>query len=70
MFINFWYAAERSEDLTDTLVKVHMLGQNFILFRDSSGQAHCLSNVCTHRGGSLAGGKMRGDCVECPYHGW
>lgn len=70
MFINFWYAAGRSDDLTDTPQKVRMLGQNFVLFRDSSGQAHCLSNVCTHRGGSLAGGKMRGDCIECPYHGW
>ncbi|MEQ8509177.1 MAG: aromatic ring-hydroxylating dioxygenase subunit alpha [Rhodospirillaceae bacterium] len=70
MFINFWYAAGRSADLTDTPTKVRMLGQNFVLFRDSSGEAHCLSNVCTHRGGSLAGGKMRGDCVECPYHGW
>jgi phenylpropionate dioxygenase-like ring-hydroxylating dioxygenase large terminal subunit len=70
MFINFWYAAGRSEDVTDSPVKVRMLGQNFVLFRDSAGQAHCLSNVYTHRGGSLAGGKMRGDCVECPYHGW
>lgn len=70
MFINFWYAAGRSEDVTDTPVKVRMLGQNFVVFRDSSGEVHCLSNVCTHRGGSLAGGKMRGDCVECPYHGW
>lgn len=70
MFINFWYAAGRSADLTNAPVKVRMLGQNFVLFRDSTGNAHCLSNVCTHRGGSLAGGKMRGDCVECPYHGW
>lgn len=70
MFINFWYAAGRSADLKDAPEKVRMLGQNFVLFRDSSGQAHCLSNVCTHRGGSLASGKMRGDCIECPYHGW
>jgi phenylpropionate dioxygenase-like ring-hydroxylating dioxygenase large terminal subunit len=47
-----------------------MLGHTFVVFRDSHGQAHVLSNVCTHRGGSLAGGKVRGDTVECPYHGW
>jgi phenylpropionate dioxygenase-like ring-hydroxylating dioxygenase large terminal subunit len=40
------------------------------LFRDADGQAHCLSNTCTHRGGALAGGKIKGNCVECPYHGW
>jgi phenylpropionate dioxygenase-like ring-hydroxylating dioxygenase large terminal subunit len=47
-----------------------MLGQDFVLFRDTDGAAHCLSNVCIHRGGSLGHGKLKGDCVECPYHGW
>lgn len=70
MFINFWYVAERSESVTDKPVAVRMLGQDFVLFRDSAGEVHCLSNICTHRGGALAGGQMVDDCVECPYHGW
>ncbi len=70
MFINFWYVAATSRQLTDKPLKVRMLGHNFVLFRDSTGAAHCLSNVCTHRGGSLAGGRVRGDHIECPYHGW
>lgn len=70
MFINFWYPAAISADLTDKPVKVRMLGQHVMLFRDSAGKAHCLSNVCTHRGGNLAGGKIHGDCIACPYHGW
>jgi phenylpropionate dioxygenase-like ring-hydroxylating dioxygenase large terminal subunit len=70
MFINFWYAAEQSENVTDKPVGVRMLGQDFVLFRDSEGKAHCLSNVCIHRGASLAGGKVKIDCIECPYHGW
>jgi len=47
-----------------------MLGQDFVVFRDSEGAAHCLSNTCVHRGGSLAHGKVRGDFIQCPYHGW
>ena len=70
MYMNFWYVAAQSSELTDKPLKVMMLNQNYVVFRDSKGQAHCLSNVCTHRGGNLAGGKLRGDCVECPYHGW
>jgi len=70
MFINFWYVGAQSRDLTDQPLKVRMLGLNFVLFRDSQGKAHCLSNVCTHRGGNLAGGKIHGDCIACPYHGW
>jgi len=70
MFINFWYAAEWSNRLAADPVKVRMLGQDFVLFRDSAGRAHCLANVCIHRGGSLAGGTVCGDHVQCPYHGW
>ncbi len=70
MFINFWYVAGEAQNVTDKPVHVRMLGQEFVLFRDTQGQVRCLSNVCTHRGASLAHGKIKGDCVECPYHGW
>lgn len=70
MYINFWYAAERSDRLADRPLKVRMLGLDFVLFRDAAGKAHCLSNTCVHRGGSLGDGKVVGDCVQCPYHGW
>lgn len=70
MLINLWYVAEWSKNLKDRPLRVKMLGQRFVLYRDSGGQAHCLSDVCLHRGGSLAGGWVKGDCVACPYHGW
>jgi phenylpropionate dioxygenase-like ring-hydroxylating dioxygenase large terminal subunit len=71
MYINFWYCAATSDDVSaDKPFQVRMLGQDFVLFRDSDGQAHCLHDVCVHRGASLAHGKIKDDCVECPYHGW
>jgi phenylpropionate dioxygenase-like ring-hydroxylating dioxygenase large terminal subunit len=70
MFINFWYAAEWSSKIGGDPVKVRMLGQDFVLWRDSAGEVRCLANVCVHRGGSLAGGVVRHDRIRCPYHGW
>jgi phenylpropionate dioxygenase-like ring-hydroxylating dioxygenase large terminal subunit len=70
MYINFWYAADWSHNLGATPRKVRMLGHDIVLFRDSQGRAHALSDTCIHRGASLAGGKVRGDCLACPYHGW
>lgn len=70
MLINLWYVAEWSHAVKDKPVKVRLLGQNFVLFRDSAGKVNCLSDVCLHRGGSLAGGSVHQDCVACPYHGW
>lgn len=70
MYINFWYPMATSAELTDKPLKVRALGQDFVLFRGEDGIAKCLSNTCTHRGGSLSGGKIRGNCIQCPYHGW
>jgi len=71
MLTNLWYVAEWSRAVKDKPVKAKLLGQNFVLFRDSSGKVNCLSDICIHRGGSLAGGwTTERDCVACPYHGW
>lgn len=70
MLVNLWYVAEWSHAVKDKPVKVKLLGQNFVLFRDEAGKVNCLSDVCLHRGGSLAGGQVHKDCVACPYHGW
>jgi phenylpropionate dioxygenase-like ring-hydroxylating dioxygenase large terminal subunit len=70
MFIYFWYPAEESHEVTNTPLKVKMLGMYFVLWRDEEGKARCIANTCTHRGGSLADGKIVGNCVQCPYHGW
>lgn len=71
MFINFWYPAEESSRLTaEKPLKVQMLGLQFVLWRDAAGRARCAHNTCTHRGGSLGDGKVVGDCIQCPYHGW
>jgi phenylpropionate dioxygenase-like ring-hydroxylating dioxygenase large terminal subunit len=70
MFIYFWYPAAASTELTDAPLARRMLGQDFVLFRDPAGVARCLANTCSHRGGSLAGGKVVGECIQCPYHGW
>ncbi len=70
MFINFWYTAGLSSDVGDAPVRRRMLGQDFVLFRDTGGKVHCLADTCVHRGASLGLGKVKGDCIQCPYHGW
>ncbi|MDE0128376.1 MAG: aromatic ring-hydroxylating dioxygenase subunit alpha [Gammaproteobacteria bacterium] len=70
MFINFWYPAVESGKLEGAPLKRRMLGQDFVLWRDEDGQAHCLSNTCCHRGGSLGDGLVEDSCIQCPYHGW
>ncbi len=70
MFINNWYAACIAADLGPAPVKVRMLDCDFVLYRDSAGTAHCLSDACCHRGASLAAGQCRDGVLVCPQHGW
>ena len=71
MYINFWYPVCLSDEINEGPKKATILGLDFVAFRDHEGTAHCLSNVCVHRGGSLAHGICHDDgTIACPYHGW
>jgi phenylpropionate dioxygenase-like ring-hydroxylating dioxygenase large terminal subunit len=71
VLINNWYVAGTSAEVTrDKPFGVRMLGCDFVLLRDEAGKAVCLSDVCCHRGASLARGEVCGGRVACPYHGW
>jgi len=71
MYINFWYPVALSDEVSNEKpLEVEIMSLKFVAFRDGDGNAHVLSNTCVHRGGALARGKINGDKVACPYHGW
>lgn len=71
MYTNVWYVATFSRNLTNTPVKLRMLGADLVLFRDQHGAARCISNACPHRGASLADGCLYKDgTLACPFHGY
>ena len=70
MLKNFWYACEFSSSVTDKPKQVLMLNQRFVLYRDSQGEVIALKDQCPHRGAAFSLGKVEGDCIVCPYHGW
>ena len=67
---NFWYVADLSSAITNKPKRITMLEQDFVLYRDTSGQVVAFNNLCAHRGGALIDGRIEGDCLRCPYHGW
>ena len=48
-----------------------VLGLHLAVFRAEDGQAHIIDAYCPHMGANLAvGGVVKGNCLECPFHGW
>ena len=49
----------------------YLPGLNLAAFRDENGEAHVLDAYCPHLGANISiGGRVIGDCLECPFHGW
>jgi phenylpropionate dioxygenase-like ring-hydroxylating dioxygenase large terminal subunit len=51
-------------------LRVKILGENLVLFRDASGKPGLLAEHCSHRGTSLYYGRIEEDGLRCLYHGW
>jgi nitrite reductase (NADH) small subunit len=48
-------------------VKANGLG---VALCNVGGTIYALDNTCPHAGGPLGEGALKGELVECPWHGW
>src|SRR5438270_2595490 len=51
-------------------VRVMLLGEQLIGFRDSNGKVGLVASNCPHRGASLFFGRNEEAGLRCVYHGW
>lgn len=73
LFRRFWLPAVLTEELADPgspPVRLRILCEDLVAFRDTSGRVGIVEAYCSHRGAPLYFGRNE-DCVlQCPYHGW
>ncbi len=73
MFRQYWIPALLARELPEDdcpPVRVKLLGERLIAFRDSKGRYGLIDEFCAHRGVSLWFGRNEEDGLRCPYHGW
>src|SRR5258705_2999193 len=51
-------------------LKVKILGEELVLFRDDQGRLGLIELHCSHRGTDLSYGRIEDGGVRCLYHGW
>lgn len=66
---NAWYVAGWSADLKHELQSKTILNQPIVLFRKIDGTAVALEDMCPHRFLPLSMGELKGDHLQCGYHG-
>lgn len=65
-----WQPVARVEDLESSPQRAVLMGESLAIFLTEGGDAVVVSDRCPHRGASLSMGEVRGECIQCPYHGW
>lgn len=65
-----WQPVALVEELKGGPQLALVLGKRLAVFLTDSGAPAVVSDRCAHRGASLAMGQVRGECIQCPYHGW
>lgn len=72
IFHTTWQLVGRTEQVAQPgdFFTAEVQGEPVVVLRDSDGVLRALSNVCRHRGSTVATGAGRCDVLRCPYHGW
>ena len=68
----YWIPACMSSELESDAppLRLMLLGEKLIGFRDSAGRVGILDHRCPHRCASLFYGRNENEGLRCIYHGW
>jgi len=72
-FRRYWIPALHGWELPEPdcpPVRVQLLGEKMVAFRDTEGRIGLIEEFCAHRGVSLWFGRNEECGLRCPYHGW
>jgi len=66
----YWQPVCFADELQELPLRVKLLGEDLVVFRDFSGAVGLLELHCPHRGTSLEYGLVSDHGIRCCYHGW
>jgi phenylpropionate dioxygenase-like ring-hydroxylating dioxygenase large terminal subunit len=71
VLVHDWHPVARERDLAlGRPAAVHLLGEDVVLWRPNADDVLAWQDLCVHRGTRLSLGRVEGETLECPYHGW
>jgi nitrite reductase/ring-hydroxylating ferredoxin subunit len=65
-----WYLLCASRELQPGPVSKQFAGRTLVAYRTDSGSVVVMDARCSHLGADLGRGRVLGETIECPFHGW
>ncbi len=72
-FRRFWLPVALSSEIAEPdspPIRVKVMGEELLAFRDSAGRVGLIEPRCAHRGADLFFGRNEDCGIRCVYHGW
>src|SRR5215212_2962955 len=69
----YWHPMLLTSELAENdgaPLRVRLLGEDLVAFRDTDGNVGLVAENCPHRGASLFFGRNEESGLRCVYHGW
>lgn len=73
LFRRFWLPVALSREVPEPdgpPVRLKVMGEDLLAFRDSGGRVGVIGQRCPHRGANLYYGRNEEGGIRCVYHGW
>jgi phthalate 4,5-dioxygenase oxygenase subunit len=72
-FRRYWQPVALANELAEPdgpPIRVQVLGEELVAFRDTQGRVGLIEPHCAHRGANLFFGRNEAGGIRCIYHGW
>jgi 5,5'-dehydrodivanillate O-demethylase len=70
MLRRYWQPVHCAELVTGKPQRLEILGEELLIYRGTSGKTVLTQLRCAHRSLAMDYGRVEGDSIRCPYHGW
>lgn len=65
-----WYRIATLDQCPPGSATQWVAGDHIVALFNVDGTLYALDGMCPHQGGPLGAGKLEGDIITCPWHGW
>ena len=68
---NAWYPIldSHQKPKPGKILRLKRFSENLVLWRTRRGELSLMNDRCPHKAAPLSLGKIKEDCIQCPYHG-